>query len=257
MDREPVKPPTTKKRAQVRAGGTPSISKAERTKQLGAGRAAEIFLARTGIDPRIDSIVVRAAVVSVSAELIEQVRDLTSWFEPARKAVRVAPPAPPDWLGPALRASSPTGSPSAGKVLVSFGTAACIAPGKEVDLVQLSARVASFRAQVLEVVALGRELGDDLQQTWAELTRQQSVGGGRQGAFRAPRKRGTQRDEARWRFLSSVCRLWAGARRAALQPTEVGLLAVHLGLDDGRGGLDGVVKRWSQMMQQAKRGTAP
>lgn len=239
------------------ASGVASISRQERKKQIGVARAAEIFQARTGIDPRTDPIVVNVAGVSVSAELIEQVRRLTEWFEPTRKAVRGQPSSLPDWIEPALRAASPPNSANPGKVVVTFGRAAGIAPGKQVDLVPLTSRVATYRDKVLELAAFGKELGDDLQQTWAELTKQQPVGRGRQGAFREPRKRGTQRDEARWRFLNRLHRMWAGAGRGELQPTETGLLAVYLGIDNGTLGLDGVVKRWSKMILASKRGIAP
>lgn len=111
-------------------------------------------------------------------------------------------------------------------------------------------------SSILEITKLGKTLGEDLEQTWAELTHQQPVGQGK-AAFREPRKRGTQRDEARWRFLNRVHRMWASTGRGSLQPTETGLLAVYLGIDDGRLGLDGVVKRWSKMILASRRGAAP
>lgn len=252
-----MKPTKPSQGADVGPAATAAVSKQERKTHIGAVRAADVFQVRTGIDPRLDTIILMAAGVSVFAELIEQVRHLTEWFEPTRKAARGQPPAWPDWIETALGASSPAHAASPPAAVVTFGQAAGIAPGKQVDLALLTARVAEFRSRVLEVADLGKVLAKDLDQTWGELTIQQPVLRGGTGAFREPRKRGTQRDEARWRFLNRLHRMWAQAGRGALAPTETGLLAVYVGLDDGKMGLDGVVKRWSEMIQQAKRGTAP
>jgi len=107
-----------------------SISKDERKKQLGAERAAESFQARTGIDPRTDRIVVNVAGVTISAEQIEHVRHLTEWFDPTRRAVRGSPSRPPECIERALRAASTPSTPSPPMVLITFGNAAGIAPGK-------------------------------------------------------------------------------------------------------------------------------
>ncbi|MBL0215416.1 MAG: hypothetical protein IPQ07_16210 [Myxococcales bacterium] len=189
---------STKAQGHPTHGTSPAalVSKDERKKQLGSERAAAIFQARTAIDPRSDSIVSTVAGVSMSAELIEQVRYLSEWFTPTRKATRFPPPTLPVWIESALRAqTSPSGPP---KAIVTFGDAAGIAPAKQVDLVALTERVVAFRNKVFEIVELGRTLGEDLEQTWAELTCQQTDSRGRKGAFRDPRGRGNPRDEARW-----------------------------------------------------------
>lgn len=231
-----------------------TITSSERTKEIGSERARVIFHARTKVDPLEDAVVFRVAGVAAAAALIRQVKALDVWMKPVREKVRLAPPSLLGWIKPSLRAAGPArgeaeGEPSA---TVTFGLAAGIAPGKNVDLVPLTDRVIAFRDDVLKLAGVGKTLGADLEQLVGELTYVQKDKCGRQGAFLEALGSGKPRDESRWRFLTRLHREWAAEGRGELEPTETGLLAVYLGVDDGRGGVNGVVKRWSEMIQKAK-----
>lgn len=235
---------------------TGRITPSERTEQIDAERAGRVFHARTGVDPTTDPVVLRVAGVAVAAALSKQVEALNEWIKPARKAVRSDPPELLGWIKPTLQAAAPPPPPGEStpepSVILHFGVAAAIAPGKKLELVELTERVTAFRDEVKKVAAIGQTLAQDLAQAVAEMTTQQDDGTGRMGAIIEPRPPGKPRDEARWRFLSRLHRTWVLAGRSELEPTETGLLAVYLGLDDGHDGVNGVVKRWSDMIQKAK-----
>lgn len=236
------------------------ITPSERTEEVTAQRAGVIFRTRTSVDPNSDPVVLRVAAVTVAAALIKQVEALNEWMKPARKAARAVPPDMLDWIKPTLRAAAPP--PPVGEfsaepeLLVVFGKAAAIAPGKKLDLVPLTDRVKAFRDEVRKLAAIGSELALDLEQVVDELSCEQDDGQGRPGAFLESRGPGKPRDEASWRFLNRLHRMWAAEGRGELEPTETGLLAVYLGVDDGRGGVNGVVKRWSDRIQKAKADAA-
>lgn len=239
---------------------TGRITPYERTEEIGAERAGLVFRARTGVEPTTDPVVLRVAAVAVAAALTKQVEALNEWIKPVRKAVRGEPPELLGWIKPTLQAAAPP--PPSGEnvpeptLMLNFGSAAAIAPGKTLDLIPLTDRVSAFRDEVKKLAAVGQTLAEDLGQTVAELSTEQADEQGRRGAFIEARAPGKPRDEARWRFLIRLHRMWAQAGRGELGPTETGLLAVYLGVDDGHDGVNGVVKRWSDMIQKAKAGAA-
>lgn len=240
---------------------TAPITPTERTKAIGAERARELFHARTKVDPLVDGIIHKVAAVAVAAALFQQVKLLDEWVKPVRKRVSRPPPTLPGWVKPTLRAAANPNDRDADDdneptAIVTFGEAAAVAPGKQVDLVPLATRAATFRDEVLKLAGVGKALAEDLEQALAELTCVQPDGRGRQGAFLEALGPGKPRDESRWRFLNRLHREWDLAGRSELEPTETGLLAVYLGVDDGRGGVNGVVKRWSEMIQKAKADAA-
>ena len=59
-----TKPPQA---AAVGPTANAAVSSDERKKHIGPVRAADVFQVRTGIDPRLDTIIMMAAGVSVSA----------------------------------------------------------------------------------------------------------------------------------------------------------------------------------------------
>ncbi len=205
-----------------------------------AVHAVELFMERTGVDPRTDDCVRYAAQMSAIAAVFRALTQLAEWYGGVYRLLRgVDPPyGVPEW---AMRIVG-----DGPKMVMTLGKSARVDPGLRVDLVRLVKGLARAGTLLKEELPLLRKVVRELRTP----QRHEPV-----GVQPMIDRRGKQRpvDDVRARFVRRLHREWMKAGRGRLGATETLLAAIAVGLEEPPADWPKALAKWAAFIRRERR----